>query len=513
MKDSKSQLKTGIILNYINIGVGNIIPILYTPIMLALLGQAEYGLYKLSANITSYLSLMSLGIGSAVTRYLIKAKIEEGKDAEERILGLFMVIFQIIAIVSFVVGTILTYNLHIWYGESLTIIEISRMKILTFLLVCNTALSFSISPYISVVNANEKFVFLQSMNIVSTCLGPILNLLVLFMGYKSIGMVLSTLGLGIIGRFVYLYYVVRIMGIKAKYKDMPFYLLKEILEFSFWIFIANVVGQLYNATDTVMIGAVPGLAVSGVAIYNIGGTFNHIVLSVTTGISNLLGPKTNKLVFSGASNEELTDLSIKVGRLQCYIITLIITGFIVFGRPFIYHYAGKEYKEAYWIAVLMMIPNMIPLVQSVCLSIIVAQNKHKFRSIVYLGIAIVNVVGTWIVLPHWGIIGAALMTGIALIIGQGVVMNWYYWKKTGLDIIRFWKELGEIYILPCVMCIVTIILSSKIDFYNIWLMIIGILFYTIIYCLGSWKFVMNSYEKSLVMIPIEKLIRKIKRDK
>ena len=70
--------------------------------------------------------------------------------------------------------------------------------------------------------------------------------------------------------------------------------------------------------------------------------------------------------------------------------------------------------EAYWIAILMMIPNMIPLVQSVCLNVIVAQNRHQFRSLVYLGIAIVNVVGTWFLMQYMGIIGAAFMTGIPL---------------------------------------------------------------------------------------------------
>ena len=95
MKQERSQLKIGIVLNYINMGLGNLIPIFYTPVMLALLGQSEYGLYKLSSSITSYLSLISMGIGSAVTRYLIKAKAEKGQEEEERVLGLFMVIFQI----------------------------------------------------------------------------------------------------------------------------------------------------------------------------------------------------------------------------------------------------------------------------------------------------------------------------------------------------------------------------------------------------------------------------------
>lgn len=84
MDKNKSQLKTGVILNYINLLLGNLIPVFYTPVMLQLLGQSEYGLYKLSSNITSYLSLISLGLGSAITRYLIKAREEDGKGSRRK---------------------------------------------------------------------------------------------------------------------------------------------------------------------------------------------------------------------------------------------------------------------------------------------------------------------------------------------------------------------------------------------------------------------------------------------
>ena len=88
MNEGRSQLRAGVVLSYINEVVGNLIPFFYTPVMLNLLGQSEYGLYKLATGVTSYLSLASLGVGSAVTRYLIKANTEQGKDAEERILVL-----------------------------------------------------------------------------------------------------------------------------------------------------------------------------------------------------------------------------------------------------------------------------------------------------------------------------------------------------------------------------------------------------------------------------------------
>lgn len=507
MKKEGSQLKAGIVLNYLNMGLGNLIPIFYTPIMLELLGQSEYGLYKLSSSITSYLSLISLGIGSAITRYLIKSKTEEGKEAEERIFGLFMTIFRIIAVAAFLIGTILTMCLDLIYAKSLSSDELARMKILVFLMVCNTSLSFAVSPYISVATAHEQFIFIQCMNIISTCVAPIVNLILLYLGYASIGMASSSLVICLIINICYLLYVRKKIQIKPQYKNIPFRLLKEILTFSFWIFLSNIVSQLYNSTDTIMIGMIPALATTGVAVYNVGGTFNSIVLSLTTGISSLLSPKTNKMVFSGASNRELSDFAIKIGRLQCYIATLIISGFIAFGRPFIYFYAGEDYAEAYWVAILMMIPNVVPLIQSVFLSIIIAKNKHKFRSIVYLGIAILNVIGTWVLMQNMGIIGAALMTGLALILGQGLAMNIYY-KKIGLDIVGFWKKVLPIFIFPVLICAATLLIAKYIDFYNIITLLFGIVIYTIVFCIANWLFMMNPYEKSIILEPFKKIMNR-----
>ena len=161
----------------------------------------------------------------------------------------------------------------------------------------------------------------------------------------------------------------------------------------------------------------------------------------------------------------------------------------------------------------MMVPNMIPLVQSVCLSIIVAKNKHKFRSLVYLGIAIVNVIGTWILMHIMGVIGAALMTGIALVLGQGFVMNWYYWKKIKLEIPRFWKEVAKIYIIPIIMCALVLLSSIFIDYNNIIILVVGIIVYTLVYVLVNWFFVMNDYEKSIFKDPVMKVLNKFRKKK
>lgn len=498
MKNEKSQLKIGIVLNYINMIIGNLIPIFYTPIMLSLLGQSEYGLYKLSSSVTSYLGLVSLGIGSAVTRYLIKYRVEKGKDGEEYILGLFMRIFRIISVAALIFGIILTFNLDIWYADSLTAAELQRMQIIVFLMTCNTAVTFAVSPITSVVNTHERFVFIQCVSIILTCVTPIINLIVLWLGYASIGMVTSSIVINLIVQIIYVVYVRFSIKVKPLYGKYPKSVLKDILTFSFWIFVANVAGQLGGATDTVMIGAVPALATTGVAVYNIGATFDRIGGSLAVGVSNLLSPRVNKMVFSGENNSSLTDLAIRIGRIQTFIITLIISGFIAFGKPFIHFYVGDGYGEAYWIAILLMVPGMIPLIQSVCLSVIVAENKHAFRSFVSLGIAISNVIGTWFLMKVMGIIGAALMTSITMLIGTGIIMNLYYWKKIKLEIPRFWKEIGKIFIAPVLMCMITLLISKYVDFYNIWILMLGVIIYTLLYAVLSFVFVMNDYEKSLI---------------
>ena len=58
--DNSSQRKTGALLSYVSIFVNTIIQLLYTPLLIKMLGQSEYGLYSLVASIIGYLTIMDL---------------------------------------------------------------------------------------------------------------------------------------------------------------------------------------------------------------------------------------------------------------------------------------------------------------------------------------------------------------------------------------------------------------------------------------------------------------------
>lgn len=504
-QDSAKQIKLGMILSYINLGIGNLIPFFYTPIMLELLGQSEYGLYKIASSTTSYLSLMAFGIGSAVSRFIIKARTQEGKEAEERMFGLFNLLFQGIALLTLIVGGLITWKLDLLYGASLTVAELSRMRILVGLMVINTAVSFSATSYNAVVSSHERFLFIHSVNVISTIGTPVMNLVVLFMGYRSVGMAVVSLSLNVLVRVIYIAYVRKALDIKPRYQNMPRGALKEIFAFSFWVFVSNIVVQIYGSTDTIIIGAIPALATTGAAVYSIGSTFISVMFSLSQIMPGFFTPKVNQMVFTGCTDVELTDLVIRVGRLQGYLVALICSGFIAFGMSFIECYVGPGYREAYWVAVIVMLPDCIPLVQSVANSITQAKNMHRARAVMYLVIATLNVLGTIWLTPRYGIIGAAIPTGLAYFMGQGIFMNWYYWKKIGLDIPRFWKNILPIFAVAALMCVITLTVSNWVSFSSWGSLIVGILSYTAVYMAGMWKLVMSEEEKKTVLGFVNKI--------
>ena len=262
---------------------------------------------------------------------------------------------------------------------------------------------------------------------------------------------------------------------------------------------------LYWATDKVLIGALVGS--TAVAVYNVGATFNSMLNQLSSAISGVFGPRINKLVFSHSPMGEISELLIRVGRIQYLVVSLALSGFIVFGRAFVLLWAGPEYEEAYYVALLTLIPLSVPMLQNIAYNTIVTMNKHRFRSILYIVLAVMNVVGTYLLIPYMGITGAALCTFVVYIIGHGTIMNWFYYRKIGLDIPGFWNNIIRLTAVPGVMAAVCLLIQrSGMEIENIYMLAGGILVYTAVFCLLSWLFSMNGYEKKLVWSMISKVI-------
>ena len=120
-------------------------------------------------------------------------------------------------------------------------------------------------------------------------------------------------------------------------------------------------------------------------------------------------------------------------------------------------------------------------------------------------IAVMNVFGTWLALPYMGILGAAVVTGISLIIGNGLVMNWFYKTKTDLDLGYFWTQISKCYAVPILLCLATILIIINVDLYRLFNLVVAVILFLLFLFLGQYRFAFNEYEKEIFMSPLRKL--------
>lgn len=431
----KSQIRAGIILSYCNLFLGSVIPFVYTPIMLRYLGQAEYGLYQLANSVIGYLGLLNFGLGLAITRYISKYRVLGDKKNEEIMFGFFLKAYLVLTLLVVICGIGLTCCAQFVFDKGLTPYELEKIRKLLLIMTASTAVSFPTSVFSAVVTCHERFVFRKLLDTMLTVAGPALNLVALLLGFSSIGMATATTMVQIVTLPIYVLYCLKRIGVRPRFDRVEKSVTKELLHFSAFVLLGTAVELLYWSTDKVLLGAIVGT--TAVAVYNIGATFNNIVMNMSGSIVSVLVPKINEMVVKEESPRALSSLFIKVGRIQYIILALVVSGFAVFGRPFIALWAGSGYEDSYIIALLTMVPMCIPLIQNVGFQIIVAQNNHAFRQITYAVIAVVNVVATFLIVPYMGGIGAALCSCAAYLLGHGVAMNLFYWKKRGLTYPHF----------------------------------------------------------------------------
>lgn len=506
----KSEVKIGALLSYAIIVVNMIIGIVYTPILTSKLGQSEYGLYSLVTSVISYLTILDFGFGNAIIIYTARYRATKQKEKEEKLHGMFLIIYTIIGIVVGIIGAILWINVDKLFGKSMTVEELQKAKILMGILTLNLVLTFPLSVYSSIITAYEKFTFSKTLNLGRIILNPIVMLVLLQFGYKSIALVILNTILNI-GTLVLNYiYCKNKIKIKIKFGKIDTKLLKEIMAYSVWIFLNSIMDKINWNVDQFILGTVSGTAV--VAIYSVASQLNQMYLNFSTAISGVMLPKVAKMEEKNATDEEFTQIFIQTGRIQYLVMAFIMSGFILYGQEFInLMWVGPEYSEAYIIACILMLPLTVPLIQNVGLNIIQAKNQYKFRVIVLFIFAIFNLIITVFLSRLYGGIGAAIGTALSIICGQIIFMNIFYYKKTHIDIPKFWQNILKMTLPIFVVFLIGFGIKKIVPINNNFILLIQILIYTILYVLVMLKFGTNQYEKDLFIKPIKKII--IKQEK
>ena len=488
--------KIGVLLTYFQIILSIALSIFSTPIITSSLGQAEFGVYSLILSFASYINLFQLGIGSSYIRYYSIYKKNNDTERIENMNGTYLLIFSMLGVIAFIFSVILAINIKFVFSIDATFEQIQLAQRCLIVLAITTVISFPISVFISYILAHEEFVFYKVVNIIYSVMriGSIMT--VLSIGKKSVAIFTVTLLCTIILDIIYVVFCIKKIGFRCSihYIDKGF--VKSVFAFSFYVALNSIVDQLNWNTDKIIITRISGTVLT--AIYAIGSQLNTMYMEVSTSLSDVFTPMIHKVAQESDYSRSFTQIMIKVGRIQFLILGLVLSGFLACGKQFIRLWLGDGYGLAYYVALVLMVPVTIPLIQNVGIEMLRSKNKHKYRSVVYLIMAVGNLALCIPLCKVYGIVGAASGTSIMLVIANGVIMNLYYIKSLSIDIKLFWKDIAKLLPVPLALGVIGYHIATIVNVNTVVLLLLFIVSYSLIYFAFVWCFSMNAYEKSLV---------------
>lgn len=502
--------KIGVIYSYVLMFVEVISATLFTPFLIRSLGQSEYGVYQLVASITAYLTLLDLGVGNAVVRYMAKYRAENNKQKQEEFLGVATLFYGVIAVIVLIVGGILLAIFPTVFAKGLSPEEISIGKKLLFVTVLSVSFMLGTSGFANTLTAYERFSFAKGLTIVMTVLKIAVAALVLKLGMRSLGVVVVYFITTVIIRGTCTGYVFFKLKLKPHFKNLDFSFVKEIFSFSAFVFMQMIAVQINSMTDSVLLGILAKGSAVIIAVYGAGAQIVQYFKTVGGHFNGVLMAGVVRLVESGANAKALQDEMVRIGRIVFMMLGMVFTVFLVNGADFMVLWAGEDYRQGYMVAAAIMVPTMVALVQSIGGQILWAMNKHRTQAVVQIVSALINIVLTAFLIKWNPLIGAVIGSVIALTVGDVLCMNVMFKKEIGISLMGYYKGLFKGILPSLLLCAGAGLLFNLIGLSKFgWLgLVVNCGVMVLVYGICMLIFGMNASEKHMIFGIFKKIGKK-----
>lgn len=493
-----SERKKGAILSYIQVVLSVAVSVIYVPVLLRYLGQSEYGLYQIVGSFFSYISVFESCMSTGVLRNYCNALGSQDKEAADVTLSMAKVIYRVMAALMVVAGVIVLFAFRSFYASSFTASELKESSAILLLLFANMMVTLLGSVYLTILTGHEKFTFLKVLAIIIQVAQPFFVILCVRKIPYAITVSTVIVVFNVLTVLMRYLYVTRKLKIRIVKKKRNRKVIGEIVGLSATILLGCIADQIFWKTDQVILGKLFSTTV--VAVYSVGAQIYMMYMQFGTQIASVFYPKVSILYQEENGLQKVSDLFIRVGRATFFVILLVLSGFIIFGREFLLVWVGEGYEAAYWVAIIVMLPFSVDLAQNLGLCILQVKGQYGFRAKIYLLSALLNIITTVLFARRIGITGAALSTGISMFLTSGLIMNWFFQKRVGLNMIKLWKTTIGIISLAVLLTGAACFIKGMIwhDPVSVIQLGLGILLYTIVYGAVMFLFAADPAERELL---------------
>ena len=406
--DSSNQVKYGAVISYILIFLNAIYGLVVTKFILGCIGNSEYGVYQSMAAFTASISILDLGIGSTVQRYVSKFKVENNQTDAENIVAMGIIETTAIAALICIIACALFASLGALYGAKFTEVELYRAKQIFPVLAILVVAHMYENVLYGAITGHNKFVFCNSFKCAAVLVKAIIYYVILPIYSNAFTLVVVLLGLEVVQLITFSLYLKRGLSFRIYLHSFDLGLLKESAKYSLILFIQTLIIQFNGNVDNVVIGALVGA--EAVTVYSFAIQMFSMYEQLSTAISGVVLPTVTSELHDDPDPAHLEGLVIKFGRIQFIILGAALAGFFVCGKEFFMLWLGKGFEDCWYLALILMVPVTFPLIVNVCLSILKAKNMLGFRTISMAYSFVFNAVFTIFGVKYYGYYMAAIGT-------------------------------------------------------------------------------------------------------
>lgn len=447
MKSDSKNVRWGIVLSYASLCISLVGTLFLTNRILNLLGDYNYGLLSFANSITTWLTVVSSAL---IASYLRFTSIEaaENQDNVSKTNTIYFKLFSGLGIIVLLLGVSITgslYFLHVNFGSYNW--ESSKLIYLFFLLsTINITINLLSTVFIQFIHYKKKFIFEKTLTIIGTVLSYIAHFVIAYFTQDIVLIAIYPVFSSVLMFFVNYWFCKHKLNIKftgVSYSESKA-LVKSIFVFSSVLLLNSIVDQISHNMDKTLLGIFS--TPENVTIYQMGMQFNTYLATFSVAVSSVFVPQIYDF-YAKHDYNSVNKLFLKVSKLQAIVVVFIAFGFVACGYDFILWWIGPKRINSYYCGAILMVLNVMPLSIKLSIEIQRAANKHKFRSFLYLAVALLNVgfsILLLLVMPKEQAVFACLFgTVLASIICHWVAMNIYNKKIMKLPMEKHLLQLGK----------------------------------------------------------------------
>lgn len=401
---SKSEFKLGAILSYMSMVFSAIAGVLYTPWMIRCIGANDYGLYTLSLSLVN-MFLLDFGLGQAVVRFLARYYAKGDEKSVPQFLGMVYKVYMLIALVLLLIYLAIFLSIDSIYA-SLEPSELATLKPLFIISAFYSVSLFPCMPLEGILTARERFVALNGCSLAWKVTTVLLTVGALLCGLGVYSLVLVNAIAGFLFALAKLLCVRKLTHDRADFSSWDGELGREILGFTTWQMVVQITENVTTTVTPSILAATTGsfaVTIIGLAIQ-----VNGYVYQIASVVNKMLMASTARILESEEAKGKLQSRLELVGRFQLVSMGMIYVLFVCVGDRIIACWLGGGYEELRACILLVLIPTLLRMSQSIADTALMLQGHVRERGLLGALMLVCVVIVSFAASQKMGSIGAAL---------------------------------------------------------------------------------------------------------